>query len=43
VWAALGWSASSVAVGVEDPVGLIAAISQARRPPAGSPEPAGEA
>jgi hypothetical protein len=43
VRAPLGWSASSVAVGVEDPEGLIAAISQARRPPAGSPEPAGEA
>lgn len=33
VRAPLGWSAGSVAVSVEDVEGLIAAISQARRPP----------
>jgi hypothetical protein len=39
VRAPFGWSAGSVAVGVEDVDGLIAAISQARRPPGpGSPE-----
>lgn len=39
----LSWSTSSVAVGVEDPDGLIDAISQARRPPGpGGPEPSGD-
>lgn len=42
VRAPLGWSANSVAVGVEDPDALIAAISQARRPPAAPSDPAGE-
>jgi hypothetical protein len=42
VRAPLGWTANSVAVGVEDPDALIAAISQARRPPAVPSDPAGE-
>jgi hypothetical protein len=42
VRAPLGWTANSVAVGVEDPDALIAAISQARRPPAALGDPAGE-
>lgn len=40
VRAPLGWSANSVAVGVEDPDGLIAAISAARRPPGPGSDPA---